>query len=277
MSHRTHKGCQFHMVPLEKMVEESIAFIREHEPPEGYFVGFSGGKDSICTLELTRMAGVKHEAYYSCTGIDPPEVVKFIKQHYPEVKWLYPKRSFYAGIRVKTPPLRVSRWCCDELKKNPAAKIPLKHRLIGIRAEESHNRRERGQISRFKSGQIVYKPIFHWLEWHVWDFIDAHHLPYPSLYDKGFGRIGCVICPFLTHKKMQQHKARWPQYYRIFEKVVREWWNQKEHKSNGMIQRLGITTADEFLAMWYGSSKYKQPPCSCPMNDCAGIQTRMSK
>lgn len=110
------------MIPLYKMVEDSIAFIREHEPPEGYFVGFSGGKDSICTLELTRMAGVKHEAYYSCTGIDPPEVVKFIKQHYPDVKWLYPKMSFWEGIRKKNPPLRVTRWCCDVLKKNPSSK-----------------------------------------------------------------------------------------------------------------------------------------------------------
>ena len=40
-------------------IAESIDFLREHEPPEGYFVGFSGGKDSITALELCRMAGVK--------------------------------------------------------------------------------------------------------------------------------------------------------------------------------------------------------------------------
>ena len=57
------------------VVAEAIAYLREHEPPEGYYVGFSGGKDSICTLELCRMAGVKHEAFYSCTRIDPPEIV----------------------------------------------------------------------------------------------------------------------------------------------------------------------------------------------------------
>lgn len=89
---------------LEDYVRESIKFLREHEPPEGYFVGFSGGKDSIVTLELCKMAGVKHEAFYSCTRIDPPEVVRFIREHHPEVKWLYPKMTFLAGIKRKCPP-----------------------------------------------------------------------------------------------------------------------------------------------------------------------------
>ena len=52
------------------MVAESIGYLREHEPVEGYYVGFSGGKDSIVTLELCRMAGVKHQAFYSCTRIE---------------------------------------------------------------------------------------------------------------------------------------------------------------------------------------------------------------
>ena len=86
------------------MVAESIDYLREHEPPEGYFVGFSGGKDSICTLELCRMAGVKHKSYYSCTRIDPPEVVRFIRKYYPDVEFLMPKMTFWEGIRKKAPP-----------------------------------------------------------------------------------------------------------------------------------------------------------------------------
>jgi len=68
---------------LDLMIDEAVEFIRTHEPPEGYFVAFSGGKDSIVTLELTRMAGVKHQAFYTCSSIEPPEVVQFIRQHYP--------------------------------------------------------------------------------------------------------------------------------------------------------------------------------------------------
>lgn len=46
---------------LDLMIDEAVRFIQSHEPPEGYFVAFSGGKDSIVTLELTRMAGVSHQ------------------------------------------------------------------------------------------------------------------------------------------------------------------------------------------------------------------------
>ena len=31
---------------LGDYIRESVAFLREHEPPEGFFVGFSGGKET---------------------------------------------------------------------------------------------------------------------------------------------------------------------------------------------------------------------------------------
>ena len=111
---------------LRDYIAESIAFLRENEPPEGFFVGFSGGKDSIVSLELCRMARVKHQAFYSCTRIDPPEVVRFIKQKYPSVTWLYPKMTLWEAIQKKSPPLMRRRWCCDVLKKEPARAHPLK-------------------------------------------------------------------------------------------------------------------------------------------------------
>lgn len=67
------------MEGLEMTKEEaSIELIRRGEKlalsmnPEGYFVGFSGGKDSQVLLELVRRAGVKYKAYYSVTTNDPP-------------------------------------------------------------------------------------------------------------------------------------------------------------------------------------------------------------
>ena len=142
------------------MEDEAIEFICEHEPPEGYFVAFSGGKDSIVTLELVRMAGVKHQAFYSATGIDPPEVGKFIKQYYSDVKFLRPEMTFWQGIYKKSPPLRKTRWCCDVLKKNHLHKIPLKHHILGIRAEESFKRKEHPRIDFHpKLKEHLYKPI----------------------------------------------------------------------------------------------------------------------
>ena len=210
---------------LDHVTAEAIAFLRKHEPPEGYFLGFSGGKDSIVTEHLCRMAGVQFTAYYSATGIDAPEVVRFIRKHYPQVLWLHPAISFWEGIRKKSPPLRMMRWCCDTLKKDPSKHIPLKNRIMGIRAEESAKRAAKPRIDTF-NGQTLYKPIFRWVEWHVWEFLDVHQLPYPCLYDEGFNRIGCVICPYFMHKNQSQvmrHALRWPKYYKVFEKAVADW------------------------------------------------------
>lgn len=217
---------------LDDYIGESIAFLRENEPQEGYFVGFSGGKDSLVTLELCRMAGVKHEACYSCTRIDPPEVVRFIRQFYPEVRWLYPKDSFWNMIVKKKPPLRMQRWCCDFLKKSPADAIQLNYRLLGIRAEESARRASRPRIDKFR-GRTVLKPIFRWPEWAVWEFIEQRGLPYPSLYDEGFHRIGCVVCPFILGKspgavrQRQQSMRRWPGIWKAFEHAVKRWFESK--------------------------------------------------
>lgn len=223
-------------------VRESIQFIREHEPAEGYFVGFSGGKDSIVTLQLVRMAGVKYQAFHSLTSIDPPEVVRFIRKEYPEVQIVKPKVSIYKLIPKRCPPSRIARWCCDELKKKPSWSIPLKYRLMGIRAEESRQRADRPRIDNYKKKLFMMKPIFLWKEWNVWEFIDQHGFAYPSLYDEGMGRIGCVVCPFQfgTGKAAQaRQKAsmeRWPGIWRAYKDACRVWWDTREqhlywHKS----------------------------------------------
>lgn len=216
---------------LGDYVKESLDFLRAHEPSEGYFVGFSGGKDSIATLQLCKLAGVQHQAFYSCTRIDPPEVVRFIRQKYPSVTWLYPEMTMWEGIMRKGPPLRMQRWCCDILKKNPSKSHPLKNRIMGIRAEESKRRAGRPRIDTFNK-QTTYKPIFKWPEWAIWEFIEAYNLHYPSLYDDGFHRIGCTVCPYILGcspgitKIRSISMSKWPGMWKAFEHTVKRWWIQ---------------------------------------------------
>ncbi|MBD5585820.1 MAG: phosphoadenosine phosphosulfate reductase family protein [Clostridia bacterium] len=241
---------------LGDYMKESIDFLRQHEPAEGYFVGFSGGKDSIVTLELCRIAGVKCFPYYSCTRIDPPEMYKFIKANYPEVQWLFPRESFWKLIYKKSPPMRHMRWCCDKLKKEPSKHIPLSKRVMGIRAEESARRASKPRIDKYNKKQYLVKPIFYWPEWAVWEFIEAYKLPYPSLYDEGLGRIGCVCCPFIfgvsenARRRIALYQKKWPGIWRCFELAVRKWFDEK----GGKTLRIGqvCKTSDEFWKRYLG-------------------------
>ena len=63
-------------------VKRSIEIVRSFEPPGGYYLADSGGKDSAAAKAILRMAGVKFDAHYNVTTVDPPELVRFvIRQH----------------------------------------------------------------------------------------------------------------------------------------------------------------------------------------------------
>ena len=241
---------QMHLVPVRTMVDEALDFIRAHEPPEGYFVAFSGGKDSIVSLELVRMAGVRHQAFYSATGIDPPEVVQFIRRHYPDVKWLKPRRSFYDLIQTNDPPLRNQRWCCKQLKKLPGKRVGMKYHLLGIRAEESAKRAASPRVDWNRTLRVnELKPVYRWSEWQIWDFIEGLGRPYPSLYDEGWSRLGCVICPnhcAANPWQVDRNRQRWPGIFKAFEHAVIRWFDRKRGRHDK-----DFKSGQEYLWAWY--------------------------
>ena len=217
---------------MDDLINEAIEFIREHEPPEGYFVGFSGGKDSIVTLDLVRRSGVKYQAYYSMTMIDPPEVVRFIKENYSEVGRLKPDMTFWQGCIRYQMPLQMQRWCCKVLKHGTLslAALNLNNRIFGLRAEESNRRAMRGKIETRK-GITKIKPIFDWSSPEIWEYIRGENLTYPSLYDEGFARLGCVCCPMDKSKiHITQKRLRWPGMYRVLDITLNKLWDRDKDR-----------------------------------------------
>lgn len=121
----------------------------------GYYLAFSGGKDSQALLHIAQLAGVRYEGHMNLTSVDPPEVIRFLKRYYPEVELIRPKKSIYQIAVEKTllPTQRV-RWCCNEYKENAGAG---KVTLIGIRHQESTRRAKRNEVeisSRKFSGTL---------------------------------------------------------------------------------------------------------------------------
>lgn len=89
------------------------------------------------------MAGVKYRAHYTVTGIDPPELVYFVRDKHPDVEWDIPKKN---GKRVTMwslivkngiPPSRMNRYCCRELKERYGEGAA---NLTGVRWAESPRR-----------------------------------------------------------------------------------------------------------------------------------------
>src|SRR5574343_462874 len=125
---------------VDPHVQHSIELLKEHEPPEGYYLAFSGGKDSIVCYDLCKKAGVKFDAHYM-RAMEPPELVYFIRKNYPDVIRHLPKRTM-GQIIVKhgCPPLRQHPFCCEELKELGGIGRTV---IVGIRKQESNRRKTR--------------------------------------------------------------------------------------------------------------------------------------
>jgi phosphoadenosine phosphosulfate reductase len=208
---------------LDFYIQEAIEFIKANEPSEGYLLGFSGGKDSQVIYELAKMSKIKFHAYFGLTSIDPPEVIKFVRDYYPEIEIKQPPITIFALIAKRGygyPPTSRWRYCCKYLKE-----IYDGHIITGIRASESMRRSKRKRIEYVKSNHILYNPIFNWTENEVWEFHRKFNLPHCKLYDEGFTRIGCIGCPMKTPKQREADFIRWPNYYRAylfaFDKMLR--------------------------------------------------------
>jgi phosphoadenosine phosphosulfate reductase len=257
------KQCQlFSIDSVESMTIEAVNWLRENLKDQHSLVCFSGGKDSIVTEALVKMSGISYSLNSTLTGIDPPQVTRFIRKNYPDCTFVMPREKcrFWHKITTNNPPGGVGRsafqWCCASIKEEPSYIIPIKNRIMGIRAEESGRRSKRKRISEYKKFKHHY-PIFHWKEWQIWEFIEKHGLAYPKLYDEGFDRIGCVVCPN-HHNRHEPYRERWPNHFKCFEKYVHIWWDKRV----GQGKNMWFDSPEEFLENWYAGKfyYYKEKP-----------------
>lgn len=255
---------------LEAKVAKSVERLKAFEPPEGYYLAFSGGKDSVVCKALCDMAKVKYDAHYRVTSVDPPELVRFIKEKHPGVARDVPRDRDGKPITMwnlipkkKMPPTRLSRYCCEQLKEGGGDG---RLTVTGVRWAESIRRKDKQGVVTFVKGRGLKKlgedenfketkgggvilvndntesrrmieqcytrhkttlnPIIDWTDEDVWEFIHENHIPYCSLYDEGFKRLGCIGCPMAVQKAREAEFKRWSKYEaayrRAFEQMLEE-------------------------------------------------------
>lgn len=203
------------------LVEIAIERIKNFEPEDGYYVAFSGGKDSIVILDLIQKAGVKYDAHFNLTSVDPPELIRFIMKNYRYVERHRPERTMWQLIEDHmSPPTRKVRYCCEELKENGGGGRTV---ITGIRWAESNKRRTRKMVESCKKERNKHylHPIIDWGNSDIWDYIRSNDLPYPSLYDEGQTRIGCIGCPMNPRERIKAFR-RWPEYAAKYKRAMQK-------------------------------------------------------
>ena len=265
---------------LVHKIDYSLNLIRRAEStalkyrPEGFFVAFSGGKDSQVLLKLTELSGVKFTAQYNLTTLDPPENVHFIKEHYPNVEIVTPERSFLRLCRHhKMLPTQWTRFCCHELKETTNEHAVT---LTGVRRSESARRSKReevylltrrrhpefvtGTFDQFSRHQettveclrgkdkLTVNPILQWTEKDVWEFIKDYKLPINPLYKRGYTRVGCLFCPMSNIKSIQREVADYPKYYQAMLRLIHRIRAEKFNEDNPDVW--GDFTDEEVFWFW---------------------------
>lgn len=224
--------------------QKAIARLRAFEPEEGYYLAFSGGNDSVVIKALADMAGVKYDAHYSLTTVDPPELVRFIKDKHPDVDIVKPKLSMWKLIEKNgMPPTRLARYCCRILKetdgsgrvtvtgvrwaasanrKNSRHLVDIGERKGGIVLNDDNSESRRTVENCYRTMKTLINPIVDWTNEDVWEFIRKYNIPYCSLYDAGKERLGCIGCPMNTKREddFLEYPTYKRAYIRAFDKMI---------------------------------------------------------
>lgn len=148
------------MSELANKVQASLERLKAFAPEEGYCLAFSGGKDSVVCKALLEMSGCKYDSIYRVTSVDPPELVRFIKDVHPDVVREVPMDNNGKPITMWNlipkklmPPTRIARYCCEKLKESNGDG---RKTVTGVRWAESTNRKHnQGLVTIMKKNKQI--------------------------------------------------------------------------------------------------------------------------
>jgi len=196
---------------------------------------FSGGKDSLVSLHLAVQAGLEPAILFNNTGLELPPTVDYVEL----ITSKYGLRllladagdAFWKSVDVFGPPAKDYRWCCKVLKLARIARVYKEQYpdgalvIVGQRALESVDRSWSGRVWRNKwlPSVLNTSPIQEWDQLMIWMYIFRNKLPYNTLYEKGFDRIGCYLCPVANIAEYYIVSTHYPELWGRWAEVLQAW------------------------------------------------------
>lgn len=212
---------------IESLVNESIEKTNEvldRYPRYKLRPSISGGKDSLVLHDIVVNKVFKDRNItdyfidmFNSTN-EVADTYKHVKNdlkldikniHTPSkgwYRWLCEDKNYFL-------PSVMVRNCCSTFKEGQLTKILDKNEkyilFLGMRKYESSKRsfydfylndayKKHGKDVNLPKGAdwIRFLPIVNWKDEHIWLYILHNKLKYNPIYDKGFNRAGCLICPY---------------------------------------------------------------------------------
>jgi phosphoadenylyl-sulfate reductase (thioredoxin) len=202
---------------LGDKIDESYNILRYaiNNYEESLAITFSGGKDSLVVLHMTRTLcddTVTLPVFSIDTGIKFPETMQFRDKIASlwNLNLIVLKNPEAAKI-IGT--VKDKRTCCQNLKIQPLKAAISEYKIQGlitaIRWDEQEARTMEEPLSpRENPPHMRIHPILHFTEADIWDYIHAFDLPYCELYDQGYRSLSCIPCTAKGERAGNEREGR---------------------------------------------------------------------
>ncbi|MFW9869060.1 MAG: phosphoadenosine phosphosulfate reductase family protein [Candidatus Thorarchaeota archaeon] len=224
---------------LENIESEAVSFTKRTIARQDCLpvvVAFSGGKDSLATyLIVERALGESPPIFFMDTGIELPETIEYIEDfaRSRSVKIIGQQAGdrFWDSVDTFGPPARDFRWCCKVLKLGPAATSIADEMggenlsFMGQRKLESFQRSIEPRVTEnpWVPGQTSANPIQNWNALEVWLYIFKKKEDFNPLYNQGYHRMGCYLCPSSPLAELDALRETHPELHKQWESKMKEW------------------------------------------------------
>ncbi len=216
---------------IKNMERNAVREIRQNAPLKPRVnCSFSGGKDSTAVWNIAKKAGVT-EAFFIDTGLEFPETIDFVKSQ--DVELIQKAGDFWQAVEKAGPPGKDHRWCCKLLKLNPL-KVHLNDNgecltIQGNRWYESWSRASLEALSQNPTNplQLNLSPIRSWRALDVFFYLWLRELPYNPLYERGYERIGCYLCPAMLESELETLRVTHPEMADRWHEFLTRWADER--------------------------------------------------